>query len=151
MKHCTKLVLTALCMLTAIAGNGQKPTSSKPTLFDKYPATIACSATQLDNLFNALPGDMVKMELPAHLVLEGMLLKKQRRYNTIETISVQLPAFNKILFSVTRRFLPDHSVLYTAHLFNGEYADGYELKRLAGNTYQFVKIETGNLLPLCNQ
>lgn len=151
MKHFTKLVFAALFTFFAYGSIAQKPASPKPLLFNNYPAIINCTEAQLSSLFSADKGQQVNLVLPGNLNLKGTIKNKIAKYNNLQTVAMQLPAFNNILFSVTKRVDASNNTIYIGHLFNGSYADGYELKRNAGNTYQLIKIETEKLLPTCNQ
>lgn len=151
MKHFTKLVFAALCTFIAFGSSAQKTSSSKPFLFNNYPAVINCTEAQLSNLFVAEKGQPVNVALPGNLTLKGTITTKLTKYNTLETVTIQLPGFHNILFSVTKRVDAANKTIYAGHLFNSNYADGYELKRKADNTYQFIKIDMEQLLPACNQ
>ena len=151
MKH----ILTGLCivglMLTSITIIAQKNSSKKPFLFSNYPAVIDCSETQLNSLFTASNNITVSLSLAGNLTLQGEVVNRANKYNSLQTVSVKLPAFGNILFSVTKRDNEGKEPIYTAYLLNNSYADGYQLKRSADNAYQFIKIETAKLLPTCNQ
>jgi hypothetical protein len=129
----------------------QQSKTTKPTLFTNFPSTIICTADQLSNLFAVAQGQYIKLSLPGKLVLEGTVKNKISKYGKIETMTVQLPSFGNILFSVTKSNDENNNAIYTAHLFNSKYADGYELKRNGKNSYQFEKIEMEKMLPACNQ
>jgi hypothetical protein len=151
MKNSTKLLLAALCIFSMLGSTAQKPASQKPFLFNNYPAVINCSEILLSNLFNAGKGQAINLSLPSNLTLKGTITSKLTKYNNLQTISIQLPGFNNILFSITKRLDAANKAVYIGHLFNSNYADGYELKRNAENNYQFIKIATEKLLPTCNQ
>jgi hypothetical protein len=151
MKHCTKLLLAAVCTFLSFYSFAQKPASSKSSLFHNYPAVIPCSEAQLNRLFTARKGEQVKLSLAGNLVLQGGVTSNTLKYNTLQTLAIRLPGFNDILFSVTRRYDRNNRALYMAHLFDSRYADGYQLKRHADGTYQFIKIETEKMLPHCTQ
>lgn len=133
-------------LLSATNSEAQKK-SSKPFLFKNYPEVIDCTEAQLNSLF---AGKDVAVNLSlGKLTLEGDIINRSTKYNSLQTVAVKLPSFGNILFSVTKRDDEGRQPIYTAHLFNPKYADGYELKRNAGNSYQLIKIETAKLLS-CN-
>ena len=129
----------------------QQRRTTKPTLFSNYPSTIICTENQLSNLFTVTQGQNIKLSLPGNLVLEGTLKSKISKYGKIETLTVQLPPFGDMLFSVTKSNDENNHPFYTAYLFSNKYADGYQLKRNGKNIYQFEKIEMEKMLPACNQ
>jgi len=150
-----KQVTTGLCigflMLFSVNSIAQKTSSGKPFLFTNYPAVIDCTEDQLNSLFTGGNDLNVNLSLPGNLTLQGEITNRAIKYNCLQTVSVKLPAFSNILFSVTKRDDAGKNPVYTAYLLNNDYADGYQLKRNRGNTYQLIKIETAKLLPTCNQ
>ena len=68
----------------------------------------------------------------------------------LQTVSIKLPAFNNILFSVTKRNDEKNNPVFTGYLFSNDFADGYRLIRKPDQTYQLIKIEMEKLLPTCN-
>jgi len=129
----------------------QQSRTAKPTLFSNFPSTINCTEDQLNQLFSFTQGQNIKLSLPGNLVLEGPVKNKISKYGKIETMTVQLPSFGNILFAVTRTNDENRNIVYTAHLFNSKYADGYQLKQNGKNIYQFEKIEMEKILPACSQ
>ena len=149
MKIYTTGICIALFMLLSVSSIAQK-TSKKTFLFSNYPSVIDCSGTQLNSLFIANNTVTVNLSLPGNLTLQGEVVSRATKYNSLQTVAVKLPAFSNSLFYVTKRDDGGKEPIYTASLLNTDYADGYKLKRTGGNTYQFVKIETAKLLPTCN-
>jgi hypothetical protein len=142
------IVVFALVTQTSIA---QQSRAAKPTLFSHFPSTITCTEEQLGNLFSISPGKNIKLSLPGNLVLEGPVKSKISKYGKMETMTVQLPGFDNMLFSVSKALDENNNTFYTAHLFNNKYADGYQLKKGGKNIYHFEKIEMEKMLPACNQ
>ena len=132
-------------------GIAQQSRTTKPTLFSNYPSTIICTENQLSDLFAVTQGQNIKLSLPGNLVLEGRVENKISKYGKMETLTVQLPSFGNLLFSVTKSNDENDQPVYTAHLFSNKYGDGYQLKRTGKNIYQFEKIEMEKMLPACNQ
>jgi hypothetical protein len=151
MKQITTGLCIAFLMLFTANSIAQKSSSNKPFLFTDYPAVIDCTEAQLNSLFIASNDMNVSLSLPGNLTLQGEVTNRATKYNSLQTVSIKLPAFRNILFSVTKRDDEGKKPVFTAYLLNTDYADGYQLKRNAGNTYQFIKIETAKLLPTCNQ
>ncbi len=151
MKNIFKWYGFVVFILVTQVSIAQQKRTTKPTLFSNFPSSITCTEDQLSNLFSIAQGQNIKLSLPGNLVLEGPVKNKFSKYGKMETITVQLPSFGNMLFSVTKSSDENNSPLYTAHLFNNNYADGYQLKRNGKNIYQFEKIEMENLLPACSQ
>ena len=141
----------AIMLLISISSIAQKPSSPKLFLFKNYPAIINCTEAQLNNLFAAARGESISLSLSNELKLQGSITSKITKYNNLQTLTIKLPGFKNILFSVTKRTDDNNKNIFVGHLFNTDYADGYQLKRNADNSYQFIKIETEKLLPTCNQ
>jgi hypothetical protein len=151
MKNIVKWYGFVMFVLLAQVSNAQQKRSSRPSLFSNFPSTINCTEQQLNNLFSVGQGQNINLSLPGNLVLEGPVKNKTIKYGKIETMTVQLPAFGNMLFSVTKSKDQNNEAIYTAHLFNSNYADGYQLKRNEKKLYQFEKIEMDKILPACNQ
>ncbi len=144
-----------LSILLAVLFTGCLSTSysqSKKSFFSQYPANIACTAAQLSKLFNAEKGQQVSFKLSDNFKLEGSVSTKISKYNnTLQTLVIQLPAFNNMLLAISKRSATNNQSVYIGHLYNSESADGYQLQQQGNNTYQFVKIETDKVLQPCNQ
>lgn len=147
MKKLSAIFIAFFCLL-AIAAMAQQ-TAKKATLFDQYPASINCSEEQLSQLFTAGQGKQVHLLLPGNLKLEGKITHDIKKDGNLHMIAVSLPAFNNILFSISRRMDSHNKPVYRGHIINAAYADGYELQRNTNNNYQFTKVETAKLLPYC--
>lgn len=125
---------------------------SKKAFFSRYPSKIACTETQLGKLFNAEKGQQVSLMLSDNFKLEGSVSNKISKYNnTLQTLVIELPAFNNMLLAVSKRTTSNSKNVYIGHLYNSESADGYQLQQQQDSTYQFVKIETEKVLQPCNQ
>ncbi len=151
MKHCTQLVLAALCLLASTTTQAQKKSSAKPSLFKEYPTVINCTESQLASLFTYGENAEVTLLLPSGLELKGPVRWWARKYSNLQTVSIKLKEFGNTLFSVTRRYDANNNFVYVAHLFNPDYADGYELKRKDGSNYQLVKMETDKIIQICSR
>lgn len=150
MKQIFNNLCTAIFMLAALSCSAQQASSKKLSLFNKYPAAINCTEDQLNNLFSVDLQKEVSIKLPGNLLLKGPVVIKQNKNSKLQTISIKLPAFNNILFSVSKRNDEKNNPVYTGYLFSNDYADGYRLIRKPDQTYQLIKIEMEKLLPTCN-
>lgn len=152
MKYLITTLCTVLLTITACTVAAQSAKISKPYLFKNFPAAIDFSEAQLSNVFSAKAGQSKTLALPEGLLLNGEVVSNISKYNgSLQTLAIKLPAFNNMLFSLSKRTAKDNSVIYIGHLFSKDYADGYELKRNGSNTYQFIKVEMNEMLPACNQ
>lgn len=151
MKPVPTWCIVVVFIISSYSSFAQQTLQRKSTLFSAYPSVIKCTEAQLNNLFKASTGQNTRLTLSDNFVLEGTVKTKTNKYGKIETISVQLPSFNNISLSISRRPDNQHRMIYTAHLFNRNFPDGYELKRIENNLYQFEKIDTEKMLPLCTQ
>lgn len=152
MKYLITTLCTVLLTITACTVTAQSTKISKPYLFKNFPAAIDFSEAALSNVFSAKAGQSKMLALPGGLSLSGEVVSNISKYNgALQTLAIKLPAFNNMLFSLSKRKEKDNSVVYVGHLFSKDYADGYELKRNDNNTYQLVKVEMNEMLPTCNQ
>ncbi len=150
MKHFLQIVFTSSWLLFAACGAAHK-SAHKPFLFKEYPAVINCTEGQLASLFTAGNNIEISFPLEGNLVLEGEVKWWARKYAGLQTVSIRLLSFNNILFSVTRRYDAADNFVYSGQLYNPDYADGYELKRVSGNQYRFVKVDTDRIMQLCSR
>ena len=151
MKRCTQIVLVLLCMLASNSTMAQKKSSARPPLFKEFPLVINCTEEQLASLFTYDNGTEVTLLLPDGLTLKGPVRWWAKKYSNLQTVSIKLTEFNNTLFSVSRRFDANNNFIYVAHLFNPDYADGYELKRKEGGKYQLVKMDTEKIIQICSR
>ena len=152
MKYLITTLCTVLFTIIAFTAAAQNAKISKQYLFKNYPAAIDFSAEDLNNVFSVKAGQSKTLALPGGLSLSGQVVSNVSKYNgTLQTLAIKLPAFNNMLFSLSKRTEKDNTVIYVGHLFSKDYADGYELKRNENNTYQLVKVDMNEMLPTCNQ
>jgi hypothetical protein len=138
-------------MLASFSTQAQKKSSAKPSLFKDYPAVINCTEAQLASLFTFDNNVEVTIMFPNGLTLKGPVKWWAKKYSSLQTVSIKLTEFNNILFSVTRRYDAANNFVYVAHLFNTEYADGYELQHKEGSNYQLVKMDTDKIIQICSR
>ncbi len=151
MKNLAGFSLIAILLMLSVIVEAQQNRIGRPYLFTNFPATINCTTQQLSNFFIPRQGQSIKVDLNNKLSLAGIVQKKYTKYNTeLETVIVQLPAFNNILFSITKRKDAQKNIVFTAHLFDAAYADGYQLKKISPDNYQLTKIVMEKLLPACS-
>ncbi len=151
MKRSTLILCISLCMLTTLTMQAQKISSQKVYLFKDYPSVIDCTEAQLAQLFNYGNNAEVSLPLTNDLTLKGPVKWWAKKYSNLQTVSLKLTDFHNILFSVSRRYDAADNFTYVGHLYSPDFADGYELKKIGGTSYQFVKIQTDRILQLCSK
>lgn len=151
MKNCTLVLCACLCIFTVFNTQAQKASSAKVYLFKNYPSVINCTEAQLAGLFNYGNNVEVSLPLTGDLTLKGPVKWWAKKYSNLQAVSLKLTAFHNIIFSVSRRYDAADNFTYVGHLYSAEFADGYELKKVGGTSYQFVKIETDRILQLCSK
>jgi hypothetical protein len=143
-------VCIAVCLLVSVSSFAQQSTEKNSFLFNKYPAIITCTETQLNSLFDTPKGGVISLSLQGGLKLNGPVLYKSSKYNNLETMGIMLPEFNHMMFSVSKRLDINNKPVYAGHLICHGFADSYELKHNKDNSYQFIKVVTEQALPKCN-
>ena len=149
----TYLVLLMLCSENTIAQNNSMGRSniSKPFLFKNLPDDIACTAIQLSSFFTINENQNLKILFINTLKIEGTVKKNIIKTDQLQTVIINLPAFNNIDFHLSKRKDQNNNVVYVGHLFDMAYSDGYELKKINQENYHFVKISMDKILPYCAQ
>jgi len=151
MKNLATITLMVALTLCAATVSAQNTLLSKPSLFSKYPNVINCTSAQLNSFFESDQGKNVKVLINNTFTLAGSVKSKLNKYNNLQTVVIKLPAFNNILLTLSKRTDKHEIITYVGHLFDNAYADGYELKKINNDNYQFIKISMEKILPDCNQ
>jgi len=151
MKNLATITLMVALTLCAATVSAQNTLLSKPSLFSKYPDVINCTSAQLNSFFESDQGKTVKVSINNTFTLAGSVKSKLAKYNNLQTVVINLPAFNNILLTLSKRTDKREIITYVGHLFDNAYADGYELKKINNDNYQFIKISMEKILPDCNQ
>ena len=151
MKNLTTVTLAVVLTLCATTSFAQKSPVVKPSLFSKYSDTINCTAAQLNTFFETVQGQNIKVVFNNSFSLSGNIKSNLVKYSNLQTVFIKLPSFNNILFSLSKRTDNHEIVTYVGHIFDNGYSDGYELKKINNDNYQFIKISIQKILPACNQ
>lgn len=156
MKNFATTTLMGLFILLAVSSFAQQaPTERsspvKPFLFSQFPDVINCTTSQLNSFFASGQGQNINVSFNNILTLAGFVKSNLAKYSNLQTVVIQLPAFNNILFTLSKRTDEENDIIYAGHLFNSSYADGYELKKAGKENYQLIKISMEKILPTCNQ
>jgi hypothetical protein len=121
----------------------------RPTLFDQLPASIHCTGDQLQSILQAPTGSFVDIPLAPSFAVKGIVASNRVKYQQLQTVAVRLANYQNIVLSISVRRNEQNEVIYTGRIISPAYADGFEIKRIKGNDYQLVKIETEQVLPTC--
>jgi hypothetical protein len=156
MKHLATTTLMVLLILAAVTSFAQerpqnRASPAKPALFTQFPDVINCTTGQLNSFFNGRQGENIAVSFNSNLTLDGNVKSNISKYSNLQTVVVKLTKFNNMLFTISRIVDEDRQIVYSGHLFDPAYADGFELKNKGGGNYQFVKIELEKMLPTCSQ
>lgn len=154
-----KLATTTLMMMLSFLGvttYAQQPDANrsspvKPSLFSKFPDVITCTTSQLNSFFAGKQDQNINVSFNNILTLEGSVKSNLVKYSNLQTVIIKLPAFNNISFSLSKRTDEQNNIVYTGHLFDSAFADGYELKKADKENYQLIKISMEKILPTCSQ
>ena len=151
MKNLAGFGFIAIFIFSSVVVKAQQYRTGKIYLFNNFPPVINCTAKQLNNFFLAEEGQDVKVDFEKNLTINGTVKRRFTKFNKVlETIILKLAAFNNISFSISRRIDAQNEIIYSAHLFDSAYADGYQLKKISFNNYQFTKILMDKILPTCS-
>ena len=151
MKHLAPyamLLFLSFCFITGFSQNGNIP---KPKQFDDFPDIINCSETELNSIFNSLPGQNISLSFSGNFLFSGNVTSNVVKYSNLQTAVIKSPVFNNTIFSVSKIINKDNSVSYLGRIINKNYFDGYELKRNTAGNYQLIKIETDRVIQDCRQ
>ena len=151
MKHVATLVSALYCLLFAFNGIAQS-NSKRPSAFNDFPKIIYCPASTIANLFSIAQGQQVTILFGENQILQGKIINKISKYNnTLQTLVIQIPAYGNSILSISKRKEMDNSDVFTGHLYNNNFADGFQLKPAKNNQYQFEKIASEQVFQPCNQ
>jgi hypothetical protein len=151
MKHSATLVSGLCCLIFGLNSIAQT-NIKKPSAFNDFPKIVYCPASTIANLFSIAQGQSAKIEFGENKVLEGRIINKISKYNnTLQTIVIQIPAYGNSILSISKRKENDNSTVFIGHLFNNNFADGFQLKPGKNNQYELVKTSTEQVLQPCNQ
>ncbi len=147
----TRILCLVLLTLSAATVNAQQNRSStKPVLFSNLPAVINFTEAQLSSLFNSAKGQNISLPVASQVSLTGPVTSNLVKYANLQTLVIQLPAYNNTFFSISKQ-TENNTINYVGRIFNPAYADGYELKKTASGSYQLIKLNTENILTNCSQ
>ncbi len=139
----------ALLLFVCSTSPALSQTGSKPTQFSRFPDVINCPESLLATVFSAAPGQDSSLSFSTDFSFSGTVVSNVVKYSNLRSAVIRSPYFNNSVFSISQIINSDNSYTYTGRIINKNYFDGYELKQHASGGYQFVKVETDQVIPDC--
>lgn len=123
---------------------------AKAPLFKSMPRSINCTSIDLNKFFVLSKGQQrIQTSIADQLDMSGTILNSTAKFTNLHSTTIKLSAYNDAIFSISKRIDENNKPVFTGHILNPNSSDGYELKRNADDTYQFVKINVAEILPVC--
>ena len=114
------------------------------------PRSIKCSTLDLNKFFNLAKGQQkIQTSIADQLDMSGAVISSVAKLSNLFSTTIKLSAYDNAIFSISKRIDENNKPVFTGHILNSNSSDGYELKRNADDTYQFVKIDVAEILPVC--
>lgn len=144
----TTLQLFALgCLLTlSVLSKAQGNSSSRPDLFNSFPATIQASSSELEKAFYANVGNSLQLNFANGFSFNGTVLSSLQKYKNLYTVIAKSTVLKNALLSISKITNNDNSIIYVGRIINEKYADGYQLVKDKTGNYYFNKIKTEDLI-----
>jgi len=114
------------------------------------PRSINCTTLDLNKFFGLSKGQQkIQSSIADQLDMSGTVISSVAKLSNLSSTTIKLSAYNDAIFSISKRIDENNKPVFTGHILNPNSSDGYELKRNVDDTYQFVKIDVGEILPVC--
>lgn len=150
MKNRLAILTVLLLSFITVTCVAQSNKLVKVPLFKTMPKTIHCSSLELNRLFQLEKGQQNKEVLIAgQLNISGTIISSTAKFNNLFSTTIKLSAYNDAILSISKRIDENDHAVFTGHIFHQNSSDGYELKKNEDDSYQFVKINVGEILPVC--
>ena len=152
MKHLlTKCICAVLFTLITATGFTQIQNAHKvkPALFAKLPATIKCSAAELNKFFAVAQGQSANVAFDNTLKTNGVITSNLAKYKNLQSLAIKLPEYNNATFALSKIIDESNNVIYSGRIINQLNSDAYELKKINADQYQLVKINLDDILQDC--
>ena len=144
------MLLSLVCLCTYAGAAAQQSTQgAKPKLFASYPSTLTISESCLQNIFHLAAGETTTIDFGNNLLFPCKILRNDVKYSNMQTMIIRSTVFDNAMFQVTKITNADQSISYKGRILNERAADGFEIKRAAGGSYQLQKFETDKVLEGC--
>ncbi len=140
------LVLFIFLTVTCVA---QSNRSVKVPLFKAMPKEISCTSLDLNKFFGLAKGQQRIQTSISQLNINGTVINNTVKYSNLHSMTIKLSEYNDAILSISKRIDENNKPVFTAHIFQQNSSDGYELKKTGENNYQFVKINVDDILPTC--
>lgn len=143
MKH---LFACAMLLAFVTLGNISKAqTSTRPSLFDAFPNSIGCSGNELERIFTSSTNSTLLLSF-SNSNFSGQISSAIQRYSNLKSVVVKLNNLQGAVFTISKRINDDNTFVYTGHIINEQFADGYELKKDVNGNYSLNKIKLDDIL-----
>jgi hypothetical protein len=120
--------------------------AAAPNLFDKYPAELHISATEILNLLKNNANDVVAIHSADGTVFNGHVSQNQNSNKDAQTVSIELKDFPPHTMLIVNRINKDGKIIYRAHILNHKNPDAYVLKSFDEREFVFVKTTKGKIV-----
>lgn len=145
------LYTTLLLAFLAISGYAQSGKLVHKSHFNHHPKAIAVTTQELQQLFAIATGKSVQMNLGNTLPLSGTVTKRFQQGTQLETMLIELPAYDNLVFTLSKRNLSNNRFVFIGHLYERNRTDGYELQLNASGHYQLTKVQVATIAEDCTQ
>lgn len=143
------MLLSLVCLCTYAGAAAQQSPEVKPKLFSSYPSTLNISESCLQNIFNLATGESAIIDFGNSLLFPCKVLRNEIKYSNMQTVIIRSTAFDNAMFQITKITNTDQSISYKGRIINERAADGFEIKKSAGGSYQLQKFDTDKVLEGC--
>lgn len=145
------LYTTLLLAFLAVSGFAQSGKFVHKSHFNNHPKSISVTTQELQQLFAIAAGKSVQMNLGNTLPLTGTVTKRFQQGSQLETMLIELPAYDNLVFTLSRRNLNNNQFVFIGHLYERNRTDGYELEVNASGQYQLTKVQVATIAEDCTQ
>lgn len=137
--------IVALCTLST-AARAQKtdvhePDYNKPRLFTRLPDVIPVTVDKLNDFLSARKNEIVSTTLSSDAKtasFEGKVIASANENGAYQRVAIQSTNYNGATLSVSKRALPDGTIVYAARILSFQHGDAYVLEKQAGG-YAWIK------------
>ncbi len=125
--------MALLCNLLFLSAFTQLPVRQtlpvKPLLFGHLPDHTAISLLQLEQLFNSVPSQHIKIPMGAGSALEGVIAEKVVRNRNVTSVTIQCINYDGALFTISKITAGNATDAYVGRVVNIRYGDVLLLTR----------------------
>jgi hypothetical protein len=149
MKRFAPFALFFLLCTLSFSVFSQNNIAPSPSLFYKYPNSIACSETELAKIFSFEKGKDVSINFENKLLFTGKVISNVSKYSNLQSVVIKSALFNNAIFHVSKITQVNNSITYVGRIIQQEYSDGFQIQINQQGNYELHKIETKKIIPDC--